>query len=156
MEEELAWILATGPGATAPAKPRVRTTSPGGGKKTAQGPPVARVNVVLPKELPGQLGLKKRGALGPRIPSAGAEADGAGARVRSRTPHHSCAGPVARAPPHPVVARARRLLVQPPPRPRGPRGVRPKGNAASARPPAAARYTHLVRMPLGPVSGATE
>lgn len=69
VEEELAWILATGPGATAPAKPRVRTTSPGGGK-TAQGPPVARVNVVLPKELPGQLGLKKRGALGPRIPSA--------------------------------------------------------------------------------------
>lgn len=62
MEKEPAQILATGPGATAPAAPRMRTMSRGGGGQKAQGPTVARGNAILRLEPPGQWELNE----GPR------------------------------------------------------------------------------------------
>lgn len=95
-----------------------------------RGPPVEPPRQwELKKGVLGAQEFRARGGRGVRRPMAQARRCAA-ARPAPRAQAHWSASP-----PHPVVARARRPLMRRPPRPRGPRGGRPEGNAVSVRPP---------------------
>ena len=156
MEEELARILATGPGATAPAKPRVRTTSPGGGERGEDSARAARRQGQRgpPEESDGSMGVEERGALSPRIPSALVGSKGRRRRREGAQPHSP---PLVRRPSGAGSAtpcrRSRAASVGAAvAEASGPAGRKAK-RKRRLRPPAAAQYTHLVRKPPGLISG---